>query len=81
MLFMFMFLLTPIGYGWGYRGWGPPYPRYVQRRRAAEALTRGESETPHHRWGWGGNFVWAAFFIVLLWVLTALWSPAWWGWR
>ena len=29
---MFFFLLSD-GYGWGYRGWGPPYPRYIQRRR------------------------------------------------
>lgn len=27
-------LLLPLSYGWGRRGWGPPYPSYYRRRRA-----------------------------------------------
>jgi hypothetical protein len=33
----FLFVVPTLGYGWGYRGWGPPYPRYIQRRRAQQA--------------------------------------------
>ncbi len=79
MLFMFMFLVTPIGYGWGYRGWGAPYPRYIQRRRGAQAVARGEPAAIHHQWGLGGDIVWVAVFIGFFWVVTALWSPFWGG--
>jgi hypothetical protein len=41
MIFLIMFLVTPIGYGRGYRGWGMPYPRYIQRRRASRAVASG----------------------------------------
>ena len=41
MIFMFLFLIPPLGYGWGYRGWGPPYPRYVQRRRSEHLAASG----------------------------------------
>ena len=75
MIFMFFFLLSPVGYGWGYRGWGPPYPRYIQRRRGAHAVTSGGSATfDHHAWGWGGDVLWAVFTIGLIWAVTAfLW--------
>src|SRR5277367_4650297 len=57
LAFMFIFLLPPVGYGWGYRGWGPPYPRHIQRRRGeAAALTGGPNEFNPHSWGWGGDF-------------------------
>ena len=26
MIFIFLFLVSPIGYGWGYRQGGPAYP-------------------------------------------------------
>lgn len=32
--FVLFVILMPLGYGWGYRGWGPPYPRYYDRGRA-----------------------------------------------
>jgi hypothetical protein len=35
--FMFLFFVSPVSYGWGYRGWGPPYPSYVQERRRQAA--------------------------------------------
>ena len=38
LAFMLLFLIPPLGYGWGYRGWGPPYPSYVQRRRGQQAV-------------------------------------------
>ena len=43
MLVMFLLLVPPMGYGWGYRGWGPPYPRYIQRRRGQRAVATGAS--------------------------------------
>ena len=27
------FVIAPLSYGWGYRRWGPPYPRYYYNRR------------------------------------------------
>jgi hypothetical protein len=79
MIFMFLFLIPPLGYGWGYRGWGPPYPRYVQRRRSQDLAASGApGPFKHESWGWGGDVVWMLFFIGLLWVVTALfWSPPW----
>jgi hypothetical protein len=74
LAFMFIFLIPPIGYGWGYRGWGPPYPRYVQRRRGqAAVLDGGPSNFNHHSWGWGGDFIWVMFFIGVLWAVSGYW--------
>jgi hypothetical protein len=71
LAFMVLFLLTPVGYGWGYRQWGPPYPRYIQHRRAAAA--GGTSTYNHHAWGWRGDLVWMALFIGLFWAAAAFW--------
>ena len=74
ILFLFVFLVPPIGYGWGYRGWGPPYPRYIQRRRGQRALAAdGTAPFNHHSWGWGGDVVWATILIALLWASFAFW--------
>ncbi len=75
MAFMFFLFLTPIGYGWGYRGWGPPYPSYVQRLRGQQAVRAGGPGDHHYRWGWGGDFVWLILIIGVLW---AFGSVAWW---
>jgi hypothetical protein len=73
MAFMFLFVVTPVGYGWSYRGWGPPLPRYVQRRRAAHAnLTKVAVPTLHEAWGRGGDFVWLVFFVGGGWALAGL---------
>lgn len=70
IIFLFVFLFFPIGYGWGYRGWGPPFPRYVQRRRGARATDDGSASFNHHAWGWGGDVVWMVLFV---WVILFLW--------
>jgi hypothetical protein len=71
--FLFIFLLPPIGYGWGYRRWGPPFPRYVQRRRAQRAAAAdGSASFDHHSWGWGGDFVWLMLCIWMIWAIAAL---------
>jgi uncharacterized protein with beta-barrel porin domain len=81
-IFIFVFLLSPIGYGWGYREWGPPYPRYVQRRRVQQAAAAGGSaQFNHQSWGWGGDLVWMGLLIGMLWAVSAtVWafSSLWW---
>ena len=73
MLFMFLLLVPSVGYGWGYRGWGPPYPRYIQRRRGAHAPGTGGSATFNHQsWGWGGDFVWMVLLVGVIWAGAAL---------
>lgn len=74
MAFMFIFFVSPVGYGWGYRGWGPPYPRYLQRRRGLRAATASGGSAPfdHHSWGRGGDLVWMVLIIGMIWVATAL---------
>jgi hypothetical protein len=74
-LFLVVFLLPPIGYGWGYRGWGPPYPSYLQRRRAEQAgrSTGSPSSFNHYSWSWGGDLVWVGFMIALFWAMSVVW--------
>jgi len=69
-VFLFMFLVAPVGYGWGYRGWGVPYPRYVQQRRAQRAGVLGSS-FDHHAWGRGGDLVWLGFIVAAIWAFSA----------
>lgn len=71
-VFMALFLVTPMGYGWGYRGWGPPYPRYIQRRRGERAVrTGGPATFNHHSWGWRGDLVWMVLLIGAFWATMA----------
>lgn len=74
LLFLLVFLLPPVGYGWGYRRWGPPYPRFIQRRRGRRAADLGGAAPfDHHAWGWGGDLVWTVLFIWIFWALAASW--------
>ncbi|MEP6496078.1 MAG: hypothetical protein ABJF01_25600 [bacterium] len=61
-------MFPSIGYGWGYRRWGPPYPRYVQRRWS-ERATRAPGSAPfdHHVWGWGGDVIWV---MLIIWIFA-----------
>jgi hypothetical protein len=73
MAFMFLFVVTPVGYGWSYRGWGPPLPRYVQRRRAARAiLTNVAAPSRYEAWGRRGDLVWVVLLIAGGWALAGL---------
>jgi hypothetical protein len=78
MVLMFFLLVPPLGYGWGYRGWGPPYPRYLQRRRSQQ-MSAGGAAGPfkHESWGRGGDILWMTAFIGLFWLVTAIF---WWRW-
>jgi hypothetical protein len=73
MVFMFFVFVTPVSYGWGYRGWGPPYPRHIQRRRAALASHSGSTAVTHQAWGWGGDFVWVMAVVGILWFSMSFW--------
>jgi hypothetical protein len=74
LVVMFLFLAPPIGYGWGYRGWGAPYPRYIQRRRGQQAAAAGGPVTVNHQaWGWGGDFVWVMLLVAVFWGAGAYW--------
>lgn len=70
LLFVAVLLLLPLAYGWGYRGWGPPYPSFYRRR---ELPTREASSTPEAigNWGMGANLFWAAVAVAIVWVLLA----------
>jgi hypothetical protein len=59
IVFMLRFFVAPLGYGWGYRRWGPPCPRYFQRRRGLRAASTVDSaKFDHQAWGWGGDLLW-----------------------
>jgi hypothetical protein len=74
---MLMLLVPPLLYGWGYRDWGPPLPRYFQKRRAKRAAARGASPTfDHHAWGSGGDLFWMALLIATFWAMWAALSRA-----
>ena len=75
-VFMLFVLIPPVGYGWGYRRWGPPYPSYFQRRRAERI---GASTAPaslpfdHYSWSWGGDLLWIGFMIAMVWAMSVFW--------
>ena len=73
MLLMFFMVITPIGYGWGYRGWGPPYPSYVQRRRHLKGGGTGAGSFDYYSWGWGGDLMWLLFLVGIVWLPLAFW--------
>jgi hypothetical protein len=74
MVFLFVILLAPVSYGWGYRQWGPPYPRYVQRRRSDRAAQQvGGAPFDHQSWGWFGDFLWLMFIVWIFWFAASFW--------
>lgn len=74
MIFLFVFLVPSLGYGWGYRRWGPPYPTYIQRRRGLHAVAGGGPQGFNHQsWGLGGDLVWLVIFVWVLWAFWAFW--------
>jgi hypothetical protein len=71
--FMVIVIVAPMTYGWGYRGWGPPYPRYIQRRHARQASPFGAFPFDHQAWGFRGDLMWFALFIGALWAVSVVW--------
>ena len=82
IVLMFIVLVIPTGYGWGYRGWGAPYPRFIQRRRALRAGARvPPMQFDHHAWGVGGDLIWLVVVVAVMWAFWAMWWPTsamWW---
>ena len=87
LAFVVVFFFLPLGYGWGYRGWGPWY-----RRRHYDGPPRtgapddnlqpgfGGPEEVGSGWGWGGAFLWIILIIALIWLIAAWgWGGAWTG--
>lgn len=76
LAFFLLVVMMPVGYGWGYRGWGPPYPRYVQNRRMRRASAVGPSGRNHTAWGWRGDFLWLLLFLAMgwfVWLVAVRW--------
>jgi hypothetical protein len=74
LVVLFFMLVAPIGYGWGYRGWGPPYPSYFQRRSDLRTSSNGDQRIDHYAWGWGGDLFWLVSLFWIAWAVTAFWS-------
>ena len=74
---LMLVLLMPVGYGWGYRGWGPPVPTYVQRRRMQQAASSsGSTSFNHTAWGWRGDLAWVFFAVAMFWLFWLVWGVA-----
>ena len=65
VLFLVVFFVLPLGYGWGYRGWGP----WWQRRPPVTHVTEDVVQT-----GWGvvGTILWVVLIIAIIWIIAAL---------
>jgi hypothetical protein len=72
-LAMMLVFLLPVAYGWGYRGWGVPYPSYVQRRRMQSAASAGPATFDHTAWGRGGDFIWGLMLFDIVFIVALLW--------
>jgi hypothetical protein len=65
LAFLIIFFLFPLGYGWGYRGWGP-WPR---RRPTVFTIASGEEDI-----GWGviGVLMWVVVILAIIWLIAAI---------
>ncbi|HEX5385703.1 MAG TPA: hypothetical protein VFW66_03265 [Gemmatimonadales bacterium] len=75
ILFVVILFIFPLGYGWGYRGWGPWYQRSPGRRRTDVAPGTATTETEADvgaGWGWLGCFLWIILIIAIIWLIAAL---------
>jgi hypothetical protein len=93
MLFVIILLVLPLGYGWGYRDWGPPYPSVYRRSRdrnsppavgpaagnASMANPTGSvSNNPPDLSGWGVGADLLWIFLVLA-IVWLLLALFWWA--
>jgi hypothetical protein len=73
-LVLMLIVFLPLSYGWGYRGWGVPYPSYIQRRRMERATSNGGVATFNHQsWGLGGDLIWGLVVLDMIFVAALVW--------
>jgi hypothetical protein len=74
LAFVILFFLLPLGYGWGYRGWGPWYRRrnLVGEGRPVASTERPVSEYSTGDWGAFGIVLWIVLLVALVWLFAAL---------
>lgn len=76
--FVVIFFAIPLGYGWGYRGWGPWYRRGhstgTPREEPPPGTPINTTDEYDTGWGWGGIFLWLILIIAIAWLIAA------WGW-
>jgi hypothetical protein len=70
---MLLCLLPALGYGWLYRRWGFPLPRFLAQRRAQKAFAAGGATPFDPPWGWMGDFIWVVLIIGALYAVGAAW--------
>jgi uncharacterized membrane protein YphA (DoxX/SURF4 family) len=65
LAFLIIFFLLPLGYGWGYRGWGP----WHRQRPTLATIASGEADL-----GWGpvGLLLWVVVIIAITWPIAAV---------
>lgn len=74
LAFVIIFFFLPLGYGWGYRGWGPWYRR---RRSGGPSQVNMPANADRNRvdldtgWGAGSAVLWAVLIIALIWLIAA----------
>ncbi|MGY2079905.1 hypothetical protein [Modestobacter sp. SYSU DS0657] len=78
-LFVVLLFLIPLAYGWGYRGWGAPYPSYYRARRhgatsADAAVDPAEDPTlvEERSWGLLADVLWVVLVVAMVWLVVAL---------
>lgn len=65
VVFVVLLFALPLGYGWGYRRWGPPYPSWTAAAR--EQRARGMAT-----WGFIADLVWVVFLVAIIWLIIGL---------
>ncbi|MCC7418523.1 MAG: hypothetical protein IT176_15415 [Acidobacteria bacterium] len=75
LAFVIIFFLLPLGYGWGYRGWGPPYRRKGRPPAGRPPGSVGNEIDHSSDWGATAILLWVVLFIAIVWLLAAF---AWW---
>ena len=81
LLFVVLLLVIPLSYGWGYRGWGAPYPSYYQRRRTPTGARAVDPDTvvvedpdaeEAAAWGVLADILWVLAIVALVWLVLGL---------
>lgn len=65
LAFVIVFFILPLGYGWGYRGWGPPYRRRIPAQGPAHLADTDVG------WGVVGIVLWIALAVAVAWFIVA----------